>query len=224
MIAFSPRVAVVLQWLITLLMPIVLTLGSLYIFMTPQFIEWQYAQPNFPPAQLFTPQARAYNAIQTVLYTRGEISEQDLINLGVYNEREIKHLVDVYNVSRPIFAFEPIALVFVLAALALMWVNAETKMNAARALFNGGIWTFVFIGAIGLFSVVAFDQFFVTFHRIFFEGDTWLFNYTDSLIQFYPEEFWMTAAYGIALFVLLGAVIVTALGAWLMRQSARTAA
>lgn len=217
--AASPRLAGVLQWLITLLMPIALTLGSLYLFMSPQFIEWQYAQPNFPPAQLFTPKARSYNAIQTLLYTRGGISEQDLINLSVYNEREIKHLVDVYKVTRVMFIVEPLALIAILAAFFFLWRKRETKLNAARGLFYGGIFTFALVGVIGIFSLLSFDSFFVTFHRIFFEGETWLFNYTDSLIQFYPVEFWMTAAYGIALFVLLGAVLVTALGAWLLRRA-----
>jgi integral membrane protein (TIGR01906 family) len=187
--------------------------------MSPQFIEWQYARPDFPPSQLFTPEQRTYNAVQTVLYTRGQITEQELIDLGVYNEREIKHLVDVYKVSSPMFLFEPVAIVFILGALLLLWREPLTRINAGRALFNGGIFTFIFIGIIGLFSLVAFDAFFVTFHRIFFEGDTWLFNYTDSLIQFYPVEFWMTAAYGIAIFVLLSAVLVTALGGYLIRRA-----
>src|SRR5581483_1757070 len=149
---------------------------------------------------------------------RGEISEQDLINLGVYNDREIKHLVDVYNVSRVMFIVEPVGWVIILVALALLWRAPATRRYAASALFNGGILTFVFIGAIGLFSLFAFDAFFVTFHRIFFEGESWIFFTTDSLIQFYPEVFWMTAAYGIALFVLAGAVIVTALGGYLLRR------
>ncbi len=217
----SPRLATILQWLVALLMPIVLTLGSLYIFMSPQFIAWQYARPDFPPAELFTPEARLHNAVETVRYTRGEISEQDLKNLGVYNEREIKHLVDVYKVSSPMFLITPLAVIFILVTLFLLWRKRDTQIHAARALFFGGIFTFIFIGAIGLFAVFAFDQFFVTFHHVFFEGDTWLFNYTDALIQFYPVQFWMVASYGIALFVLLGAIIVTAGGGWLMRRSGK---
>lgn len=215
----SPRIAAILQWVTALVMPIALTLGSLYIFMTPQFIQWEYAQPGFPPAQLFTPEARFYNAVQTVRYTRGEISEQDLINLNVYNAREIKHLVDVYNVSKVMFALEPFLILGIIAALFLLARRAETRRNAAKALFYGGIFSFLFIAAIGVFSLVAFDRFFVTFHRLFFEGDTWLFNYTDSLIQFYPVEFWMTAVYGIALFVLGAAVLLTAIGAIWMRRA-----
>lgn len=207
-----------LQWVITLLTPFVLILSSLYVFMTPQFIQWQYAQPDFPPADLFTLDARAYNAIETVLYVRGERTERQLRDLGVYNAREIKHLIDVYNVARPMFLLNPLFIFVMLVAFVLLWRNPATRRNAGSALFFGGVFTFVLVGAIGLFAVFAFDSFFVSFHRVFFEGDTWLFNYTDSLIQFYPVLFWMKAAYGIALFVLLGAIVFTALGAWLMRR------
>jgi integral membrane protein (TIGR01906 family) len=83
---------------------------------------------------------------------------------------------------------------------------------------QGGILTFIVMAAIGIFSLVAFDQFFVTFHHIFFEGNSWLFEYTDSLIQFYPEPFWETASYGIALFVIASALIVSAAG-WIWQRS-----
>lgn len=215
----SPTLARVLQWLIALPMPIFLTLYSLYIVMTPQFITWEYAQPNFPPADLFTPDARFHNAAETVRYTRGEISEQDLINLGVYNEREIKHLVDVYKVTSSVFVVEPILLVVIALALFLLLQSRGNAVYAGRGLFYGGILTFLFIGAIGLFAAFAFDSFFVTFHHVFFAGDSWLFFTTDSLIQFYPVEFWMVASYTIALSGLLGAVIVTGVGAWLMRRT-----
>lgn len=219
----SPRLASILQWAIALPMPIFFTLYSLYVVMTPQFIAWEYAQPNFPPADLFTPEQRYYNAAQTVIYTRDGISEQDLINLKVYNDREIKHLVDVEKVTRGVFIAEPLAFLVIVVSLFLLLRGRGTVPYAGRGLFTGGILTFLFIGGIGLFSVVAFDSFFVTFHHIFFSGDSWLFFTTDSLIQFYPEQFWMVASYTIALAGLGGAVIVTAVGAWLMRRPAKTA-
>lgn len=217
----SPRVVTFLQWVLTLLLPFVLIISSLYIFMSPQFIEWQYAQPDFPPADRFTPDKRTYNAIETLLYVRGDRSEQQLKDLNVYNEREVKHLVDVYNVTRPMLQLNPIFILTMVVAFLLLWRNPATRRNAGTGLMFGGIFTFVLVGLIGIFAVVAFDAFFVAFHRVFFEGDTWLFNYSDSLIQFYPELFWMKASYGIAMFVLGGAVLFTALGAWLMQRGAR---
>jgi integral membrane protein (TIGR01906 family) len=39
----------------------------------------------------------------------------------------------------------------------------------------------------------SFRYVFVGFHRIFFEGDTWLFQYSDTLIRLFPERFWRDA-------------------------------
>lgn len=217
----SPLLVSLWQWTIVLLMPILLTLTSLYVFMSPAFIAWQYARPDFPPAQRFTPEARLANSIATLRYVRGDLSLQDLKNLGVYNDREIKHLVDVQNVTRAMFILHPLALVLILVAGFMLIRNPLTRRQAARGILYGGLLTLALVGGIGLFSVLAFDAFFVAFHRLFFEGDTWLFNYSDSLIQFYPEPFWMTAAYGIALFVLTAGGLVTGLGWYVSRLLAR---
>jgi len=40
---------------------------------------------------------------------------------------------------------------------------------------------------------VSFSSFFTTFHRIFFTGDSWLFSYSDTLIQLFPLPFWVDA-------------------------------
>jgi integral membrane protein (TIGR01906 family) len=37
---------------------------------------------------------------------------------------------------------------------------------------------------------VSFSFVFVGFHLIFFEGDTWLFLYSDTLIRLFPTRFW----------------------------------
>jgi integral membrane protein (TIGR01906 family) len=59
--------------------------------------------------------------------------------------------------------------------------------------------------AIGL--IVAFPVVFVGFHRVFFEGDTWLFLYSDTLIRLFPERFWQDAFLFIAVATLAEAAI-----------------
>ncbi len=58
-------------------------------------------------------------------------------------------------------------------------------------------------GALGLFALVAFNAFFVAFHRIFLIGDSWVFADTDSLIQFYPQPLWVDARLGIVILTVL---------------------
>ncbi|MGE5141604.1 MAG: TIGR01906 family membrane protein [Rudaea sp.] len=214
----SPRYASLLMGLAALLMPFFITLSVVNIFCSEAFVRFEYSRPGFPPAERFSPQDRLYNSVQTVHYVRGDISLKDLENLGVYNDREIKHLVDVRNVWNSVMTFQIVAGILIILDLIVLSRSAATRLWAARSLIYGGVLTLVVIAGIGLFAVFAFDQFFVTFHHIFFEGNSWLFEYTDSLIQFYPEPFWEAVSYGIASSVALGGILISALG-WLWQRS-----
>jgi integral membrane protein (TIGR01906 family) len=61
------------------------------------------------------------------------------------------------------------------------------------AVSRGGWLTVGIIAAILLAIMINFNTFFVYFHRVFFEGDTWMFRYTDSLIRLFPMRFWQDA-------------------------------
>ena len=63
---------------------------------------------------------------------------------------------------------------------------------------EGARWTLGLMAAIMAGLIVSFSFLFVGFHRIFFEGETWLFLYSDSLIRLFPERFWRDAFLWIA--------------------------
>jgi integral membrane protein (TIGR01906 family) len=72
---------------------------------------------------------------------------------------------------------------------------------------------------LGIFAATGFETFFTLFHRIFFTGDTWLFNYTDSLIQFYPLEFWFNTSVTLVVTTMVEAGIIGAIGWWWSKRS-----
>lgn len=214
---FLKRLVLLSGALVALALPVFLVLSNTNLVMTPWFVQYQYAKPDFPPSERFDPAARAKFAIETVRYTRGELTHADLQNLGVYNERELSHMRDVQEVATRALAVNYALGVFIVVALLVLW-RATSARAAWSALFNGAALTLVIFGAIGLFALVAFDAFFVLFHRIFFVGDSWLFFTTDSLIQFYPEPFWVDASLGIAVLTLLEALVLLAVGWWGRRR------
>ena len=66
-------------------------------------------------------------------------------------------------------------------------------------------------GVIGLIVVIGiavnpnvFWNFFAGFHSLFFEGDSWLFLYSDTLIRLFPLRFWQDAFLSAALIALGG--------------------
>jgi uncharacterized membrane protein len=56
-----------------------------------------------------------------------------------------------------------------------------------------------------------FWNFFAGFHSLFFEGDSWLFLFSDTLIRLFPIRFWQDAFLWAAV-IALGGGIVLALG------------
>ena len=205
------------NWLVSLLgvfmviaVTLFLVLTNVNLFMTPQYVYYEYGKPDFPPSQRFDANTRTKLAAETVRYTRGELNNADLKNLGIYNERELSHMDDVQKLAVVALWLDYALGALIVVAALVLW-RAGVFVTAARGLFNGAVLTLAIFAVLGLFALVAFNTFFVAFHRIFFVGDSWLFAYTDSLIQFYPQPFWVDASLGIVVFTVLEALILAAL-------------
>jgi integral membrane protein (TIGR01906 family) len=73
----------------------------------------------------------------------------------------------------------------------------------------------VTIGLIVVIGIVidpnVFWNFFAGFHSLFFEGDSWLFLYSDTLIRLFPIRFWQDA-FLLAAVIALGGGVALALG------------
>lgn len=197
--------------------PPFLVLSAVHLFLTPNWIAFEYGRPNFPKAELFSDQARLFNATESLLYCTGDRTLAQFVGLGVYNDREIKHMTDVRIVIEKERVFYAVDVALLLISLVTLGWKKETRALAAQGFFHGGVLTVVLFLGIALFAATGFNSFFTLFHRVFFEGDTWLFLYTDSLIQFYPLPFWVDTVFGIVGLSILGAIIIGAIG-WLWKR------
>lgn len=127
----------------------------------------------------------------------------------VFNEREQGHLRDVRTV----------AIAFVVAAvIAAAWlVAAHWRARDPRWFWRGVAGGAVALAAgvviIGALALVAFDQVFDLFHRIFFPEGSYNFDpASERLVQLFPMQFWYETAIalGIVLLVLAGATLLIA--------------
>jgi len=207
------------RWLANLLtlvivigIPIALILTNVFIFMTPNWLAYQYSQPDFPPSVRFTPQDRYRLASESIEYIRGNRTLEQFKALGVYDEREIKHMVDVRDLVDKVKVGLPMLAILIIVSLGALARQKESRALAARGLLNGAILTIGLFVAIGLFAAIGFQTFFTLFHKVFFKGDTWLFNYTDSLIQFYPLPFWFATSLALVATTIVEAIIIGLIG------------
>ena len=107
-------------FIITLAVPVVLILSNVFLFATPEWLAFQYSQPDFPPSVRFTPADRYKFASESIEYIRGNRTLAQFRALGVYQEREIKHMVDVRELVDKVKIILPtLALLAIVALIAL---------------------------------------------------------------------------------------------------------
>jgi integral membrane protein (TIGR01906 family) len=192
----TPRLAGALSWLVTLLTPftLVLLIARLYLFPIVPRIE--YHMPGFPADPYgFALEDRAKwsgYAWRYVLNTAG-INYLGDLRFGdgspVFNERELSHMQDVKRVVRSVLSGFYVAL-GVLIGLALYAWLGDWKQAYLAGLSRGGWLTVGLILGLAALALVSFWNFFTAFHEIFFKGDSWLFEYSDTLIRLFPIRFW----------------------------------
>jgi integral membrane protein (TIGR01906 family) len=57
-------------------------------------------------------------------------------------------------------------------------------------------------------SLTSFQSLFINFHLIFFEGSSWLFKYSDTLIRLFPIQFWQDIFLVFGILTLLAGILV----------------
>jgi integral membrane protein (TIGR01906 family) len=206
-----------LSYLVSLLTPLALIGIALRVLLTPLYYTVEYNMPYFPADTYgFTKEDRLKWAKPSVEYL---VNNADISYLGdlqfddgtpVYEDRELSHMHDVKVVvqgSLRVWYFANVILL-VLAVFAGRGGWMPTYVNGLR---RGGLWmiglaaTLAFIAGAGiLLDPNIFWNFFAWFHTLFFEGDTWLFAYSDTLIRLFPIRFWQDAVIAMAVIALGG--------------------
>ena len=195
-----------------------LLLTSVRFLLSPLFLRIEYKMPGFPEDQFgFSAQERLEWANISLTYLLNREGPDFLGQYSLasgeplYNDRELQHMIDVKNlVSKAMITwYITIALLILFGLFA---TEAKFLPDFWQAFSRGGMATLVLIVVI-IFGVLAsFDWLFTAFHRIFFEGDTWLFRYSDTLIRLFPIRFWQDAFIFMGVLSAVGGIIVYVVG------------
>jgi integral membrane protein (TIGR01906 family) len=190
--------------------PFFLILTAIRVLFTPLYIQAEYRMPGFPEDMYgFTMQERMQWAGVSMEYL---LNDSDISFLGdqrlpdgssLYNERELSHMVDVKEVLQRALAVWGILLLVYIGLGFWAWRSGWLP-DYFQALSRGSVLTLALIAMILVGVMVSFYQLFTLFHQLFFAGNTWIFNYSDTLIRLFPLRFWQDG------FILMGAVTILA--------------
>lgn len=182
-----------------LILPLALLLTNVRLLLTPAFLELEYRMPGFPddPYGFTRDERLAWSrvALDSLLVADAEgllESQRFADGSPLFNNRELRHMDDVRVLTRAALrVWAALLAALALGAGVLLAVGARSELRAGLRL---GAWlTLGLMAALALGLGLAFGTVFVGFHRVFFEGDSWLFLHSDTLIRLFPERFWRDA-------------------------------
>lgn len=192
----SPLLKSALSWLVALLVPLAIIMLGVRLLLAPVFLQVEYCMPGFPADSYgFTLEERIRWATPSLLYL---VNDQGIGYLAelmfddgtpIYSSRELSHMQDVKNVLQTLLKVWD----GVLAALAVLgiWAWRTNWLGAYRSGWRrGGFLLLILMAVSALFASTSFMDFFTWFHSLFFQGDSWLFAYSDTLIRLFPVRFW----------------------------------
>ncbi len=198
--------------LVTLSIPIVISVLSVLVLLSPVFTNLEYRRPGFPEDSYgFSTAERLEFGNQTRRYLINSDTLEDLQELvfengdPIYIDRELSHLEDVKIVLRGVLW------VFFTAAAIIGFGRSIARSKGwqetyQKAIYLGGRLTAGLLVGILLMTLVSFRAMFTYFHLIFFEGDSWLFFYSDTLIRLFPVQFWQDIFLVFGILALAGGV------------------
>jgi integral membrane protein (TIGR01906 family) len=206
----------ILRSYMTLALPFLLALIAIRLVMTPFFLQFEYNQASFPEDTFgFTREDRLTYAPYAIQYL---LNSEDIDFLGnlkfpdgssMYNARELHHMRDVKTITQYTYLLAVMGGAAYLIVFFYLYWNNRPLLRAA--LWNGAVFTLALIGAIIVIAILNWDFFFTGFHTLFFSGGTWRFEYSDTLIRLFPEQFWFDAALLIGSLTALTAILILAI-------------
>ncbi len=186
--------------LIVIALPLLLILINARLLMSEAFLRWEYTRPSFPADPYgFTTQDRLTYAPLALAYLFNDEGVDFLARQAfpdgtpLYNTRELSHMQDVKHLTQALTRFGLALLAAFALAIILLAAFPAERHRLPRALLQGSLLTIALIVG-GLAAVaISFRWLFTQFHLLFFEGDSWLFLTSDTLIRLFPERFWADA-------------------------------
>jgi integral membrane protein (TIGR01906 family) len=201
--------------LLTVLIPVVLTLTNVRLLMLPLFPNVEYNLSDFPPDLYgFTKADRLKWSKVAIDYLLNNAGIEFLGNLRfpegqtappeswqyyttrdntyLYNDRELRHMLDVKNVTRGALNVWAACGLLVLLVGGVLYSFGEKTALRIGLLGGAGITLVIYLGLI-TYIAINFNALFVQFHEVFFAGGTWLFLFSDTLIRLFPVKFWQDA-------------------------------
>lgn len=120
-------------------------------------------------------------------------SNDELLNVDIYSQKEILHMKDVKFVIISIINIAKILIIIFCASSLYLVVYHKTRLD--KIILHSLLWFISLLIIFGALLILFFEQVFLIFHKIAFRNDLWMLNPNqDYLLMMYPEDFFRDVA------------------------------
>jgi integral membrane protein (TIGR01906 family) len=216
---------------VTLAVPAILAINGIRLVTNDRYVEAVYDHGSVPDDRYGLPaddrERLALLGLRSIQPSTeagiGLLREARLPNgEPAFNARELAHMEDVRTAVARAYRFQVIAAVAIGVLALLLGLLTSMRALVPVALARGAVLTVVLATGVGILAATSYSSFEEPFHRLFFQGETWRFEETDTLRRLYPDRFWLDTAVVIGMLAVLQAVVVfVAARLWARRAGAR---
>lgn len=209
--------AAILKFLLVLILPLLILLMSLNLagfeqsFYNKKFSEYK-VQENVPDAM------QLHESIINFVKGKNNTLPNELM------QREKEHLLDVRNLASisktALYILIGLFMLLLISAALVLKVNNKIINFAGNVLIFGGLLAVAMAALLFLSIVSGFSAGFETFHKLFFEKGTYLFDPAKEIIvRLYPEQLFMDLGIRISAGALITSAAAIMLGLFLLLKS-----
>jgi integral membrane protein (TIGR01906 family) len=202
---------------VTLAVPAILAVNGIRLVTNDRYVEAVYNHGGVPDDRYgLAPEPRerlALLGLRSIQPSTAEgvglLREARLPNgEPAFNTRELSHMDDVRTAVSRAYRFQVGAAIAIGAVALLLGLFTSMRTLVPVAIARGAVLTAVLAAAVGVLAATSYSSFEEPFHWLFFEGETWRFEETDTLRRLYPDRFWLDTAVVIGVLTVLQAALV----------------
>jgi integral membrane protein (TIGR01906 family) len=202
---------------VTLAVPVILVVNGIRLVTNDRYVEAVYDHGGVPDDRYGLP-ANERERLALVGLRSIEPSTTEGVDLlrearlpngePAFNAREVTHMEDVRTAVARAYRFQVIAAVAIGVLALLLGLLTSMRSLVPVALARGAVLTGALAVVVGIVAATSYSSFEEPFHWLFFEGETWRFEETDTLRRLYPDRFWLDTAVVIGVLAVLQAAVV----------------
>lgn len=202
-----------LKLFLVIILPLVIVLGNFRLVIFDKNL-YKNIQQQSGVYQNFPPEINVDGYVSNLI---GYYRSQNELDQNIYSEQARKHLYNVKTIIVYSINLLYLTLFISIMGVGIFIVKSKT-IGALESLEKASLITFIFMILLALGVLNDFEPLFFGFHKALFRNDLWLFRPDDTLVNLFPQQFFVLFSLKLSVNIILTSAVLSLLSYFLKRR------